>query len=127
LAIWYFDLRGPDAATPRRFALAVGGLLLLGLMLLTGYLNASVRGTADPLVARLPGGHDEWQHRLYDSTFRRCYWPMLAITSISTFTTIVLKLHVVLALTVFLGCFLVAVMAPLWTLAWTLPQDLRDE
>lgn len=127
LAIWYFDWRGPAAAPSRRIALGVAGGVLLLWMLLTGYLNASVRGTADPIVARLRGGHDEWQRRLYDSTFRRCYGPIVGIMGVAAIANIVLKPPVVLALSIVLGIFLVAVMAPLWTMAWTLPQDLREE
>ncbi|WP_353267003.1 hypothetical protein [Gemmatimonas sp.] len=117
-----------DAERPQANAwtMAAAVATMLGWMLLTGCLNASVRGAADPLVATLPGGHDEWQRRLYDQTYRRCYWPMLILLSLAILVLSIGDLPVIEALGVFLATFLLAVMAPLWTMAWTLPDDLRE-
>lgn len=107
-------------------ALIATGLLLLGWVLVTGCLNASVRGTADPLVARLPGGHDERQRLLHADTYRRCYWPMLGLLSVATLSVVVLRPGVVPALAIFLGAYVAAVMMPLWALSWSMPEELVD-
>jgi len=101
-------------------------VIMLGWMFLTGCLNASLRGAADPLVSTIPGGHDEWQQRLYDQTYRRCYWPTLIVMSVALLTLILGDLQIIPALGVFLSAFMLAVMAPLWAMAWTLPVDLRE-
>ncbi len=101
-------------------------VFMIGWMFLTGCLNASVRGAADPLVSTIPGGHDEWQQRLYDQTYRRCYWPTLIVMTVALLALVVGDLHIIPALGVFLSASMLAVMAPLWTMAWTLPVDLRE-
>lgn len=53
--------------------LAGAGVLMLLWMMTIGWLNASVRGAADPLVGRLPGGHDERQRALHADAVRRSY------------------------------------------------------
>lgn len=106
--------------------LGASALLMIAWMILTGWLNASVRGTADPLVAHLAGGHDEWQRRLHDQTYRRCYWPAFVLMSVLMLAVIIADLAVIPALALFFGGYFTALMAPLWTLAWTLPQDLRE-
>ncbi|MCZ8204987.1 hypothetical protein [Gemmatimonas sp.] len=107
-------------------ALVATGVLLLGWILLIGCLNASVRGTADPYVARLHGGHDERQRLLHADTYRRCYWPMLGVLSLATLAVVVLRPGVVPSLTIFLSAYVAAVMMPLWTLSWTMPEELVD-
>lgn len=115
-----------DQRVASGWTMAGAVFVMLGWMLLTGCLNASVRGAADPLVAALPAGHDEWQQRLYDQTYRRCDWPMLILLSLAILVLPVGKLPVVPALGVFLSTFLLAIMAPLWTMASTLPDDRRE-
>jgi hypothetical protein len=105
----------------------VAFVLLLAWMGVTACLNASLRGAADPLMAQLPGALDEWQSRLHADVYRRCYWPSLALLSVVMLSTIVTRPSVVTALAAFLLAFTAAVMVPLWTMAWTLTADLREE
>jgi hypothetical protein len=118
-----------DQANQRGAALAAlvaTAVLLLGWILLTGCLNASVRGTADPYVARLQGGHDERQRLLHANTYRQCYYPMLGVLSLATLAVVVLRPGVVPSLAIFLAAYVAAVMMPLWTLSWTMPEELVD-
>jgi hypothetical protein len=102
-------------------------LVMVGWMLSAGWLNASVRGTADPLVAHLPGGHDERQRALHASAVRACYWPSLACWSVAMLAVIVARPPVWVQITLFMSAYLVTLMAPLWRLAWTMPDDVPAE
>ena len=117
------NARAPGAAWPAVGSLVAVVAIAVGWMIVTGWLNASVRGTADALVAILPGGHDERQRALHDAAVRKCYWPMKMLFAISMVTLAVQRPDVVTGLTVFMATFFTAVMAPLWLLSWTLPDE----
>jgi hypothetical protein len=45
---------------------------------------------------------------------------------VATVSVVVLRPGVVPSLTIFLSAYVAAVMMPLWTLSWTMPEELVD-
>jgi hypothetical protein len=126
-ALW-FGFRALDSGQHALGLSVLGGALAVMVMwmMTTGWLNASVRGAADPLVGRLPGGHDERQRDLHADAVRRCYLPMLIVLGGAMLVLAVAPLTKPTAMAVFFSAFCTAVMAPLWTMAWRLPDDDTD-
>ncbi len=92
----------------------------LGLwVVLTGLLNASVRGLTELRVADL----DEREAPLRDRAYARLWWPTLILAFGTAWALIAGGVDPEAALPLLLGAWLVALGLPVFWLAWTLPDE----
>jgi hypothetical protein len=106
-------------ATGALWWIAAVGLILPCWVVVTGYLNASIRG-----LTELKGGDlDERERPLRDRVYARLWWPAIVIAYAPALALILAKTPLEIAVPVLLGCYFVTLGLPVYWLAWTLPDE----
>mgnify|MGYP002784628734 CR=1 FL=1 len=97
--------------------------LLVLFVPLMGSLNGSIRGLTELRQHQL----DEREGRTRDAAFRKAFWPMIAIGVAGLFLLMKPGLSVELRAGIGFAAFILTMTMPTLILAWSLPDDVKDE